>query len=209
MQKFETIDAEVREDFGKGSARRARRDGQIPAVVYGHGAEPEHLLLPAHQTTLAVRQANAILSLKVAGDERLVMVKDIQRHPLRQTVDHLDLLIVKRGEKVSVNVYLDYQGEVAPGLAASLDIQEVAVLADALNIPDTLVVNLEGREEGSVLATDIELPEGIELEIEEDTVIATVEEPQEIELPEDEETEEAGEEAAAAPAEEKSEEDSE
>lgn len=209
MQKFETIDAEVREDFGKGSARRARRDGQIPAVVYGHGAEPEHLLLPAHQTTLAVRQANAILSLKVAGDERLVMVKDIQRHPLRQTVDHLDLLIVKRGEKVSVNVYLDYQGEVAPGLAASLDIQEVAVLADALNIPDTLVVNLEGREEGSVLATDIELPEGIELEIEEDTVIATVEEPQEIELPEDEETEEAGEEAAAVPAEEKSEEDSE
>lgn len=209
MQKFETIDVEVREDFGKGSARRARRDGQIPAVVYGHGAEPEHLLLPAHQTTLAVRQANAILSLKVAGDERLVMVKDIQRHPLRQTVDHLDLLIVKRGEKVSVNVYLDYQGEVAPGLAASLDIQEVAVLADALNIPDTLVVNLEGREEGSVLATDIELPEGIELEIEEDTVIATVEEPQEIELPEDEETEEAGEEAAAAPAEEKSEEDSE
>lgn len=209
MQKFETIDAEVREDFGKGSARRARRDGQIPAVVYGHGAEPEHLLLPAHQTTLAVRQANAILSLKVAGDERLVMVKDIQRHPLRQTVDHLDLLIVKRGEKVSVNVYLDYQGEVAPGLAASLDIQEVTVLADALNIPDTLVVNLEGREEGSVLASDIELPEGVELEIEEDTVIATVEEPQEIELPEDEETEEAGEEAAAASAEEKSEEDSE
>ncbi|MDK7083720.1 50S ribosomal protein L25/general stress protein Ctc [Pseudoglutamicibacter cumminsii] len=209
MQKFETIDAEVREDFGKGSARRARRDGQIPAVVYGHGAEPEHLLLPAHQTTLAVRQANAILSLKVAGDEHLVMVKDIQRHPLRQTVDHLDLLIVKRGEKVSVNVYLDYQGEVAPGLAASLDIQEVTVLADALNIPDTLVVNLEGREEGSVLATDIELPEGVELEIDPETVIATVEEPQEIELPEDEETEGAGEEAAEAPAEEKSEEDSE
>ncbi len=209
MQKFETIDVEVREDFGKGSARRARRDGQIPAVVYGHGAEPEHLLLPAHQTTLAVRQANAILSLKVAGDERLVMVKDIQRHPLRQTVDHLDLLIVKRGEKVSVNVYLDYQGEVAPGLAAALDIQEVAVLADALNIPETLVVNIEGREEGSVLASDIELPEGVELEIDPETVIATVEEPQEIELPEDEETEEAGEEAAEAPAEEKSEEDSE
>lgn len=209
MQKFETMDVEVREDFGKGSARRARRDGQIPAVVYGHGTEPEHLLLPAHQTTLAVRQANAILSLKVAGDERLVMVKDIQRHPLRQTVDHLDLLIVKRGEKVSVNVYLDYQGEVAPGLAASLDIQEVAVLVDALNIPETLVVNLEGREEGSVLATDIELPEGVELEIEEDTVIATVEKPQEIELPEGGETEDAGEAAAEAPAEEKSEEDSE
>lgn len=209
MQKFESIDVEVREDFGKGFARRARRDGQIPAVVYGHGTEPEHLLLPAHQATLAVRQANAILSLKVAGDERLVMVKDIQRHPLRQTVDHLDLLIVKRGEKVSVDVYLDYQGEVAPGLAAALDIQEVTVLADALNIPDTLVVNLEGREEGSVLASDIELPEGVELEIDPETVIATVEEPQEIELPEDEETEEAGEEAAETPAEEKSEEDSE
>ena len=110
MQKFESLDVEVREDFGKGSARRARRDGQIPAVVYGHGSEPEHLLLPSHQTTLAVRQPNAILSLKVAGDERLVMVKDIQRHPLRQTVDHLDLLIVKRGEKVSVDVFLDYQG---------------------------------------------------------------------------------------------------
>lgn len=208
MQKFESLDVEVREDFGKGSARRARRDGQIPAVVYGHGAEPEHLLLPSHQTTLAVRQPNAILSLKVAGDERLVMVKDIQRHPLRQTVDHLDLLIVKRGEKVSVDVFLDYQGEVAPGLAATLDIQEVTVLAEALNIPDTLVVNIDGREEGSVLASEIELPEGVELEIEEDTVIATIAEPQEVELPEDEEAEE-GEEAAEAPAEEKSEEDSE
>ena len=208
MQKFESLDVEVREDFGKGSARRARRDGQIPAVVYGHGSEPEHLLLPSHQTTLAVRQPNAILSLKVAGDERLVMVKDIQRHPLRQTVDHLDLLIVKRGEKVSVDVFLDYQGEVAPGLAATLDIQEVTVLAEALNIPDTLVVNIDGREEGSVLASEIELPEGDELEIEEDTVIATIAEPQEVELPEDEEAEE-GEEAAEAPAEEKSEEDSE
>ncbi|KGF20278.1 MULTISPECIES: 50S ribosomal protein L25/general stress protein Ctc [Micrococcaceae] len=208
MQKFESLDVEVREDFGKGSARRARRDGQIPAVVYGHGSEPEHLLLPSHQTTLAVRQPNAILSLKVAGDERLVMVKDIQRHPLRQTVDHLDLLIVKRGEKVSVDVFLDYQGEVAPGLAATLDIQEVTVLAEALNIPDTLVVNIDGREEGSVLASEIELPEGVELEIEEDTVIATIAEPQEVELPEDEEAEE-GEEAAEAPAEEKSEEDSE
>ena len=208
MQKFESLDVEVREDLGKGSARRARRDGQIPAVVYGHGSEPEHLLLPSHQTTLAVRQPNAILSLKVAGDERLVMVKDIQRHPLRQTVDHLDLLIVKRGEKVSVDVFLDYQGEVAPGLAATLDIQEVTVLAEALNIPDTLVVNIDGREEGSVLASEIELPEGVELEIEEDTVIATIAEPQEVELPEDEEAEE-GEEAAEAPAEEKSEEDSE
>ena len=136
------------------------------------------------------------------------MVKDIQRHPLRQTVDHLDLLIVKRGEKVSVDVFLDYQGEVAPGLAATLDIQEVTVLAEALNIPDTLVVNIDGREEGSVLASEIELPEGVELEIEEDTVIATIAEPQEVELPEDEEAEE-GEEAAEAPAEEKSEEDSE
>lgn len=189
------IAAQTRTEFGKGSARQARRAGQIPAVIYGHGAEPVHVLLPGQETTLAVRTANAVLELDVDGKDHLTLVKAIQRHPLRQSVDHLDLLTVKRGEKVQVEVSVSVQGEPAPGLALSLDIPAVAVLADALKLPENLVLNIEGRGEGSITAAELELPKNVELEIDPETVIATIDEPVEQDLPEDDAAEPA--EAAA------------
>lgn len=183
--------AQARTEFGKGSARQARRAGQIPAVIYGHGAEPVHVLLPAQATTLAVRTANAVLELDVDGKDHLTLVKAIQRHPLRQSVDHLDLLTVKRGEKVEVEVSVSVHGEPAPGLTLSLDIPSVSVLADALKLPEHLVLNVEGRGEGSITAADLELPKNVELVTDAETVIATVD------LPVEEEAPEAAAEAAA------------
>ena len=174
MSESQKLQAQIRDDFGKGAARQARRAGKIPAVIYGHGAEPVHVLLPARETTLAVRTANAILTLDVDGAEHLALVKDLQRHPLRQTVDHVDLLTVQRGEKVQVEVSVHVEGEVFSGLQLNLDVLHVNVLADALNLPESAVLKAEGLKEGHVAAKDLVLPEGVELEIDPETVIATV-----------------------------------
>ena len=107
--------AEVRTEFGKGFARRARMEGLIPAVIYGHGAEPMHVTLPAKATTLAVRIANALLTLDINGEQHLALVKDIQRNPIKQIIEHLDLLTVRKGEKVTVDVPVHLTGELAPG----------------------------------------------------------------------------------------------
>lgn len=189
MSETQKLQAQPRTDFGKGAARQARRDGLIPAVVYGHGSEPAHVLLPGKATTLAVRTANAVLSLDVDGQEKLVLVKDIQRHPLRQTVDHLDLLIVRRGEKVNVEVAVHTEGEVFSGLALNLDVPNVALVADALRVPESIVVDVEGMKEGHVTAADLKLPAGSELDVDPETVIITVAEPQEQDLPEPEDAE--------------------
>ncbi|MBM6620401.1 50S ribosomal protein L25/general stress protein Ctc [Micrococcaceae bacterium RIT802] len=173
-----TLPAEVRTDFGKGAARTARREFKIPAVIYGHGAEPMHILLPAQETTLAVRVSNALLTIDVDGETHLALVKDIQRHALRQTVDHIDLLTVKKGEKVTVDVSVHIEGEVAPGAVLDVDHYTVSLEADATNLPEQVTVNVDGREVGNhVLASDLVLPNGASLLIEADTVIATVDEP--------------------------------
>jgi large subunit ribosomal protein L25 len=181
--------AEVRNEFGKGAARRARRNEQIPAVIYGHGAEPLHILLPKRATTLALRASNALLTLDVDGEEHLALAKDIQRDPIAQIIEHVDLLTVKKGEKVSVDVNIHVEGEVAAGAVFNLEHPTVTVEADATNLPEALTINVEGREAGAhVHASDIVLPQGVALLVEADTVIATV-------------TAEAGEgEAAEAPA---------
>ena len=172
------LPAEVRTDFGKGAARTARREFKIPAVIYGHGAEPLHILLPAQETTLAVRTSNALLTIDVEGQTHLALVKDIQRHALRQTVDHLDLLTVKKGEKVAVDVAVHIEGEVAPGAILEVDHYTVSLEADATNLPEQVTVNVDGREVGNhILASDLVLPAGAALLIEADTVIATVDEP--------------------------------
>ncbi|RII41970.1 50S ribosomal protein L25/general stress protein Ctc [Galactobacter valiniphilus] len=186
MSETQKIAAETRDDFGKGSARQARRDGKIPAVIYGHGADPIHILLPARETTLAVRTANAVLDLVVDGQEHIALVKDIQRHPLRQTVDHLDLLTVKKGEKVQVEVNVHVEGEVASGLVLNLELNTVPVLADALNLPENVTLNVEGAEAGTLTADALVLPKGAELELEADVVVAVVAEPEEQDLPEEE-----------------------
>ncbi|WP_394160209.1 50S ribosomal protein L25/general stress protein Ctc [Galactobacter valiniphilus] len=191
MSETQKIAAETRDDFGKGSARQARRDGKIPAVIYGHGADPIHVLLPARETTLAVRTSNAVLDLVVDGEDHIALVKDIQRHPLRQTVDHLDLLTVKKGEKVQVEVNVHVEGEVAAGLVLTVELNTVPVLADALNLPENVVLNVEGAELGTLTADALVLPKGAELELEADAVVAVVSEP----------AAEEEEEAAEAPAE--------
>ncbi|MGC5049712.1 50S ribosomal protein L25/general stress protein Ctc [Micrococcus porci] len=169
-----------RTDFGKGASRQARRAGQIPAVVYGHGAEPIHLLLPAQETTLAVRNPNALLTVvNEAGEEHMVLPKDIQRHPIRQTVDHLDLIEVRRGEKVVVEVPVHVEGELSTAVDAEyvLDYPTVPVEAEATQLPENVLISVEGREPGQhVYATDVQVPAGVTLQLEDEIVIATVSE---------------------------------
>ncbi|MGY5318290.1 50S ribosomal protein L25/general stress protein Ctc [Neomicrococcus lactis] len=199
MSDINKLNGELRDDFGKGAARQARRAGKIPAVIYGHGAEPIHVLLPAQQTTLAVRTANALLTIVVDGEEHMALVKDVQRHALKMTVDHLDLLTVRRGEKVNVEVNIHVEGEVAAGAVFNLEHPQVSVEAEAVNLPENVVINVEGREAGeNVLASDIQLPAGTTLLIDPETVIATVSIPVEVDLgeaAEGEATEAAAEEA--------------
>lgn len=179
-----------RTDFGKGASRKARRDGMIPAVVYGHGADPVHLLMPAQETSLAVRNPNALMTVVSRGEEHMVLPKDIQRHPLRQTVDHLDLIEVRRGEKVVVDVTVHVEGELAPGTTYNLEEPTVPVEAEATNLPESVTISLEGREPGDhVHATDIRVPTGAVLQLDDDHVIANVYEPIEQDLGEEPETE--------------------
>lgn len=167
-----------RTDFGKGAARQARRAGLIPAVVYGHGQDPIHLLLPAQETTLAVRNPNALLTVvNEAGEEHMVLPKDIQRHALKDTVEHLDLIEVRRGEKVVVDVTVHVEGEVAKGNEYVLDHVTVPVEAEATHLPESVTISVEGREAGEhVYATDVQVPAGTTLQLEDEIVIATVSE---------------------------------
>ncbi|MFL4473475.1 50S ribosomal protein L25/general stress protein Ctc [Paeniglutamicibacter sp. MACA_103] len=175
MSNIITLDGELRTDFGKGAARQARRAGKIPAVIYGHGTDPVRVLLPAAATTLAVRGSNALLNISVDGDDTITLVKDIQRHALRQTVDHLDLLIVKKGEKVIVEVSVQVQGELTAGSTLSLDHAVIAVEAEAVALPEHVVANVSGLAAGTqILASDLVLPEGTALAIDGSVVVATI-----------------------------------
>ncbi|WP_277246556.1 50S ribosomal protein L25/general stress protein Ctc [Micrococcus terreus] len=172
------IQVTKRTDFGKGASRQARRDGFIPAVVYGHGAEPVHLLMPAQETSLAVRNPNALLTVVSEGEEHMVLPKDIQRNPLKQTVDHLDLIEVRRGEKVIVDVTVHVEGEAAHGTAFNLEEATVPVEAEATHLPEFVTIDIEGREVGDhVYGKDVRLPAGTTLQLDDDYVIATVSDP--------------------------------
>ncbi|MFI5084475.1 MAG: 50S ribosomal protein L25/general stress protein Ctc [Actinomycetales bacterium] len=153
--------AEIRTEFGKGAARRARRANLIPAVVYGHGAEPLHLALPERATTRAVRGSNALLTLDVAGEEHLALVKDIQRDPVLQIIEHIDLLTVRRGEKVTVDIPVVLVGEVAPGVATNQEEMTVSLEAEATHLPKHIEVDVAGRKAGDhVYAKDLPVPAG-------------------------------------------------
>ena len=155
---------EIRTAFGKGAARKLRAVGKIPAVLYGHGSEPQHLTLNAHDVFMLVRRSNAIFDLDIEGASQLALVKDIQRNPVLEgsrAIEHLDLVIVKRGEKVVVDVPIHVEGESAPGTITNLELTSISIEVDAMTIPNNLVVSIEGLEEGAhVLAGGIELPEG-------------------------------------------------
>jgi large subunit ribosomal protein L25 len=184
--------AEVRTEFGKGFARRARMAGQIPAVIYGHGAEPIHITLPAKATTLAVRSANALLSLDVNGEGHLALVKDIQRDPIKQIIEHIDLLTVRQGEKVTVDVPVHVVGELAPGNAYNQELTVISLEAEATHLPTAIEVDIEGRSAGQhIHASDLVLPKGSVLLADADALVVNISEATEAA------TEEASEEASA------------
>jgi large subunit ribosomal protein L25 len=169
--------AELRTEFGKGFARRARAAGQIPAVIYGHGAEPLHINLPGRATTLAVRVSNALLALDVNGEEHLALVKDIQRDPIKQIIEHIDLLTVRKGEKVTVDVAVHIIGEAAIGAVANQEATTVSLEAEATHLPTFVEISIEGRKAGEhVHASDIVLPTGSELLTDPETLVIHISE---------------------------------
>jgi large subunit ribosomal protein L25 len=186
------ISAETRTEFGKGAARRIRRDSKVPGVLYGHGADPLHLTLPGHDLLLALRTPNVLIALDIDGKtNELAIPKAVQRDAIKGFLEHVDLLLVKRGEKVTVEVPVHAEGELAPGgnLLEHV-LNALPVEAEATHIPESFTVSVEGLEAGaSVLAKDIELPKGTTLAVEEDTVVLQVLAAQAEEAPEGEETE--------------------
>jgi large subunit ribosomal protein L25 len=171
------IAAETRTEFGKGFARRLRQDGRVPAVLYGHGTETRHLTLPAHDLMRALRASNVLLRLEglTKGGE-IALPKAVQRDPIKNIIEHVDLILVRRGEKVTVEIPLRLVGEIAPG-DGMLDQQlvQITVEAEATNIPQGLDVDIEGLELGQVVhASDLTLPEGVSLQVEPDTLIVHV-----------------------------------
>ncbi|GAA3869601.1 50S ribosomal protein L25/general stress protein Ctc [Tessaracoccus defluvii] len=171
------LTATTRTEFGKGAARRLRRAGQTPAVVYGHGIEPMHLALNAHETFLALRTANALLEIAVEGEAKpiLALPKQITRDPILPAIEHLDLILVKAGEKVTVDVQLILVGEAESGTLVNQDLVALSVLAPATDIPTEFEVSVQGLEVGAqILVSDIVLPEGVETAIEGDTLVLSV-----------------------------------
>ena len=171
------IAAETRNEFGKGVARRLRQDGRVPAVLYGHGTETRHLTLPGHDLMRALRTPNVLLRLEglTKGGE-IALPKAVQRDPIKNIIEHVDLILVRQGEKVTVEIPLRLVGEIAPG-DGMLDQQlvQITVEAEATNIPRGLDVDIEGLELGQgVHASDLRLPEGVSLQVEPDTLIVHV-----------------------------------
>ncbi|MDO5683480.1 MAG: 50S ribosomal protein L25/general stress protein Ctc [Propionibacteriaceae bacterium] len=170
-----TLNATVRTEFGKGASRRMRRDGNVPAVMYGHGADPIHLSLPGHQTALALRISNALLEIVTDGDTQLALVKQIQRDAIRGSVEHVDLLIVRRGEKVVVEVPVTVVGDAAPETVVMVDAQTVSIEVEATDIPESIEISIEGLEAGSqILAKDVKLPEGATIHGDEELLVINI-----------------------------------
>ncbi|KAB1657962.1 50S ribosomal protein L25/general stress protein Ctc [Pseudoclavibacter chungangensis] len=194
-----TLSVEVREHFGKGAARKIRALDKIPAVLYGHGTDPRHLTLPGHETMLILRKANAVITLDIAGDEQLALVKDVQRDPVRRIIEHVDLVVVRKGERVEVEVPVHLEGESFAGTIAVQDATSILVSAEATNIPESVVVSIEGLEEGtSIHATQVELPAGVELVGDEtEIIIVSIQTPQLEEELEESEAEDGAAEADA------------
>ncbi|MCR2801389.1 50S ribosomal protein L25/general stress protein Ctc [Microbacterium sp. zg-Y818] len=167
--------ATKRENFGKGYARRLRASGQIPAVIYGHGTDPLHVALPGHQMALLIRRANAVLELELDGTQQLTLVKDVQKDPVHQIIEHIDLLVVKKGEKIEVDVPISVHGEPYPGTIANLDAVSILLQVEATHIPQSIEIDVEGLEEGAhITAADLKLPKGATLAADPETLIVAI-----------------------------------
>ncbi|MET0235364.1 MAG: 50S ribosomal protein L25/general stress protein Ctc [Kibdelosporangium sp.] len=155
--------AESRTEFGKGAARRTRRAGKIPAVLYGHGSDPKHLALPALEFARVVREhgQNAVLTLDVDSSSELALTKTVTTHPIKNYIEHVDLLLVQRGEKVSVEIPIVLTGEPASATLVTQDLTTILIEVEALHIPDQVEVSIEGAEAGTqILASQVDLPSG-------------------------------------------------
>jgi large subunit ribosomal protein L25 len=194
------LSVEVRSRTGKGASRQARREGKVPAVLYGHGSEPQHLTLNAHDFAAVLRNSgtNAVLSLDIDGTEQLALTKAIAMHPIRRSITHADLIIVRRGEKVTVEVPVHLEGDAASGTLVTQDASTIEIEAEALSIPESLTVSVEDAEEGTqILAGQVPLPDGVTLVSDpEMLVVNVVAAPSAAEM----DAEGAGEEAAEQPA---------
>ena len=170
-----TLTASARSQFGKGAARRLRRAHQIPAVLYGHGSDPLHVSLPGHETMLALKQTNALFSVVLDGTTILAVVKDVQTEAVHQVIEHIDLLIVRRGEKIAVDVPVHVVGESAPGTIHVVETQQLQLEAEATHLPSHVEVSIEGLRDGdAVHAGDIALPAGSSLLGDAEQVVVTV-----------------------------------
>ena len=188
------IAAEPRTTFGKGAARKIRRDNKVPAVLYGHGTDTRHLTLPGHEVLLALRTANVLIHLKGDGVDELALPKGVQRDPIKGFVEHVDLLLVRRGEKVTVDIPVTTVGDVNSEGLLDQQLVSVSVEAEATHIPSGVEVDVEGLTIGTVVtAADLKLPKGTTLIAEPETVILQV-----ISKPVEEPTEAEGEEAEVA-----------
>ena len=169
------IVGELRNSFGKGAARKLRAAGKTPAVIYGHGSEPRHITMPAHEIALILRTKNAILNLDIEGKTETVLVKAVQRDAVLQIVEHIDLVEIVKGEKVHVEVPVHIVGESLSGTTVELEHHSVRLIADAINIPTYVEIHLNKEGAGHhVLASDIKLPAGVSLDLPADALIASV-----------------------------------
>ncbi|MEN9740391.1 MAG: hypothetical protein RLZ72_657 [Actinomycetota bacterium] len=175
MAEQHALQATVRTSFGKGAARKLRAVGQVPAVVYGHGGETHHVALPAHELTLLVRHKNVLIDLDIAGKKELVLVKDVQKDYVRQIIEHVDLVIVKKGETVTVNIPVVMIGHPFPGTVAMIEHQTLTVEAEATHIPEHIEIDVTDMHEHThVSAKDIALPKGVTLHLDPETIIVAV-----------------------------------
>ena len=167
--------AEARTQFGKGAARKIRRDKKIPAVMYGHGTSPVHITLPGHDTMLALKQTNALLTIVLDGDEQLALAKDVQRDPIKPVIEHVDLVIVRRGEKVVVDVPVHLEGEAAAETVVTTDHTSLQLEVEATAIPESITVSVEGAQAGTqILAGQVRLPEGSVLVTDPEALVVNV-----------------------------------
>jgi large subunit ribosomal protein L25 len=170
-----TLNAESRTQFGKGAARKIRRDNKIPAVMYGHGADPVHITLPGHETMLALKTSNALLTIVLDGKDQLALAKDVQRDPIKPVIEHIDLVVVRKGEKVVVDVPVHVEGEAAPETVVTTDSNSLELEVEATHIPESVIVSVEGLTAGTqILAGQVELPAGAVLVTDPEALVVNV-----------------------------------
>ncbi|MEU2034757.1 50S ribosomal protein L25/general stress protein Ctc [Nocardia amamiensis] len=177
MSDVNLLEASVRTEFGKGAARRTRRAGNVPAVLYGHQTDPQHLSVNAQAFAAILREhgTNAVLNLVIDGKKQLALTKSVVVHPIRRYIEHADLLIVKRGERVTADVAVTVVGDAAAGTLVTQEATTISIEAEALNLPEAIEVSVEGTEPGTqITAGAVPLPAGVTLAADPETLIVNV-----------------------------------